>query len=82
MAVGMAPFLPYIVSAPAWLFATGLHENEADEMLTAYIIGIVGYTVANIALAADLALRFDQRSGRTVDVPLSNTAMERLSAKS
>jgi len=73
MAVGMAPCLPYIVSAPAWLFANGVDSSEWKEMLAAYIIGVIGYAIANAVLAADLSMRFDQRSGRTIDSPAAQS---------
>ena len=38
-------------------------------MLAAYVIGVIGYAIANAVLAVDLSMRFDQRSGRTVDRP-------------
>lgn len=63
MVVGMAPCLPYIVSAPAWLFANGVDSGDGKEMLAAYVIGVIGYAIANAVLAADLSMRFDHVLG-------------------
>jgi ABC-type transport system involved in multi-copper enzyme maturation permease subunit len=65
IAGAIAPLLPYIVSAPAWLFAAGLEEHNSDKFVVAYGLGTIGYAVVNVILAIDLADRFDHRVGRT-----------------
>jgi ABC-type transport system involved in multi-copper enzyme maturation permease subunit len=81
LAIGMAPLLPYVVSAPAWLFAMGSDEWGKGQLLIAYGFGTLGYAFANVMLAVDLSNRFDQRTGRTVDAP-PGTPLERLGAGS
>lgn len=65
MTIGLAPCLPFLVCAPAMLFATGL-KGEETQMLVAYLLGVVGYVIANGLLMADYARNFDLRAGRTV----------------
>lgn len=80
LAVGMAPLLPYIVSAPAWLFTIDADDKAMAHMLIAYGLGTVGYIFANAMLAINLASSFDERTGRTTDAP-PGTPLERLGAQ-
>jgi hypothetical protein len=67
--LGFAPLLPYLIAAPAILFATGTDDPEASQFVIAFGLGMFGYAVANGMLAADLSSRFDARTGRTTDAP-------------
>jgi len=67
--LGIAPLLPYIISAPAFIFATGLNDSDAGQLIAAYCLGTIGYICVNAALTADLFKRFDARTGRTIETP-------------
>ncbi|QDT74368.1 ABC-2 family transporter protein [Lacipirellula limnantheis] len=73
LAIGMAPLLPYIVSAPAFLFASGTDEWGKGQPMMAYLLGTAGYAVADLLLAINLFSSFDRRAGRTVDSPSGHT---------
>ena len=73
LAIGMAPLLPYIVSAPAFLFASGTDEWGKGQPMVAYLLGTAGYAVADLLLAINLFSSFDRRAGRTVDSPSGQT---------
>ena len=79
IAIAFAPLLPYIISAPAWLFAAGLDEHGTDKIMIAYGLGVLGYLFANAMLAINLETSFDERAGRTTDAP-PGTPLERLGA--
>jgi ABC-type transport system involved in multi-copper enzyme maturation permease subunit len=78
--LGFAPLLPYLVGAPAILFATGMRDAEASQFAIAFGLGMFGYAVANALLAVDLCNRFDARTGRTTDAP-PGTPLERMGAQ-
>ncbi len=67
--LGLAPLLPYIISAPAWIFAMGLEDSETNQLVAAYVLGTIGYICVNAALMVDLFRRFDIRTGRTTETP-------------
>jgi ABC-type transport system involved in multi-copper enzyme maturation permease subunit len=67
--LGIAPLLPYIISAPAWIFAVGLNDSDSTQLLIAYGLGTIGYICVNTALVIDIFRRFDARTGRTTETP-------------
>jgi hypothetical protein len=67
--LGFAPLLPYIISAPSWLFLMGTKDGDWTQFCTAYALGSIGYICVNVILAVDLSRRFDARAGRTIEVP-------------
>ncbi len=67
--LGFAPLLPYIISAPSWLFLMGTKDGDWNQFCTAYALGSIGYISVNVIMAVDLSRRFDARAGRTVEVP-------------
>ena len=67
MVIGMAPCMPFLLTAPAFVFA----ERDFDgpgEMMFAYVLGVVGYTIACVALMSYFSSGFDAMAGRTVDI--------------
>jgi hypothetical protein len=67
--LGIAPLLPFIISAPAWIFAMGLEDSETNQLVAAYVLGTIGYICVNAAMIVDLFRRFDARTGRTTETP-------------
>ena len=67
--LGIAPLLPYIISAPAWIFAMGPNDSDVGQLIAAYVLGTIGYICVNAALTVDLFKRFDARTGRTIETP-------------
>jgi hypothetical protein len=71
--LGFAPLLPYIISAPAWLFMMGANDGDWTQFAVAYVLGSIGYVGVNVFMTVDLARRFDARAGRTVDSPAAQS---------
>lgn len=71
--LGFAPLLPYIISAPTWLFFMGANDGDWTQFAVAYVLGSIGYVGVNAALIFDLARRFDARAGRTIDSPAAQS---------
>jgi hypothetical protein len=63
--VGLAPCIPFLVVAPAGMFAGGVE----DELMVAYCLGVIGYTIACIVMGYLLCEGFDKAAGRTADLP-------------
>ena len=67
--LGIAPLLPFIISAPAWIFAMGQNDSDVYQLIAAYVLGTIGYVGVNAAMIVDLFRRFDARTGRTTETP-------------
>jgi ABC-type transport system involved in multi-copper enzyme maturation permease subunit len=63
--LGLAPCIPLLVSAPAVMFA----DNSPDEVVVAYVLGMIGYAIALGVVLNNITLRFDSQAGRTGDLP-------------
>jgi hypothetical protein len=63
MIVGFGPCMPFLLSAPAFAFAS--RSSQAAAFTTAYILGVVGYLFASGVLLGYFARNFDAVAGRT-----------------
>ncbi len=54
---------PFLVNIPAILVGAGL--TDFDEMVSSYLVGVVGYSLLAAAFWASSRMQFDQLSGRT-----------------
>jgi hypothetical protein len=62
---GLAPCIPFLVVAPAGMFAGGVE----GELIVAYTLGVIGYTIACLVMGYLLCEGFDKAAGRTADLP-------------
>ena len=68
--IGLAPCLTFLVVAPAAFYAEGINSSSVqNELLGAYVAGVVLYLVVNGVLVTWLVQTFDAAAGRTADMP-------------
>jgi len=65
MAIGFAPCMPFLITAPSILFAEG-DLSSSGPPIVAWGIGVIGYFIASLMLLAYLSTNFDALVGRTV----------------
>jgi ABC-type transport system involved in multi-copper enzyme maturation permease subunit len=65
MAVGLAPCMPFLFTAPSVAFAEGDLTGSGPPII-AWGIGVVGYLIASLMLLAYMSSNFDALVGRTV----------------
>jgi ABC-type transport system involved in multi-copper enzyme maturation permease subunit len=58
--LGIAPSLVFLLMAPAMIFEDG----PKHQLLTAYLLGMAGYSIALAVLMSMLTQQFDERAGR------------------
>jgi ABC-type transport system involved in multi-copper enzyme maturation permease subunit len=59
--VGLAPCLPFLLMAPAMMFA---ETDSVRHFLTGYVFGLIGYSIALAVLLAYLVQGFEEIAGR------------------
>ena len=58
--------LTFLLVAPAAMFASNSIEGE---LMAAYCLGVIGYTIACAVMGYLLCEGFDKAAGRTADLP-------------
>jgi ABC-type transport system involved in multi-copper enzyme maturation permease subunit len=77
--LGFAPCMPFLVAAPGVFYAEGFENRGPDEeMVGAYVVGVVFYTILAASLVGYLTTQFDAAAGRTADMPDAARVMPRL----
>jgi ABC-type transport system involved in multi-copper enzyme maturation permease subunit len=64
--LGFAPCIPFLLVAPAAMYASNSTEGV---FFVAYCLGVIGYTIACAVMGYLLCEGFDKAAGRTADLP-------------